>query len=70
MISMTPFVKGDDFVKGYAMVYLSVAKCLNCDLRFQVGIDTRYAKFEILSYYEDAPQALQEVNFRVIIHCI
>ncbi len=29
----------DDFVKGYALVNLSVAKSLNCGLRFQVGVD-------------------------------
>ncbi|MBK5279667.1 MAG: TonB-dependent receptor [Bacteroidia bacterium] len=29
----------DDFVKAYALVNLSVAKSLNCGLRFQVGVD-------------------------------
>lgn len=29
----------DDFVKGYGLVNLSVAKSLNCGLRFQVGVD-------------------------------
>ncbi|MEK6782529.1 MAG: TonB-dependent receptor [Bacteroidota bacterium] len=32
----------DDFVKGYALVNLSVAKSLNCGLRFQVGVDNLF----------------------------
>jgi outer membrane receptor for ferrienterochelin and colicins len=29
----------DDFVNGYALVNLSIAKSMNCGLRFQVGVD-------------------------------
>jgi outer membrane receptor for ferrienterochelin and colicins len=32
----------DDFVKGYALINLSVAKSLDCGLRFQVGVDNLF----------------------------
>lgn len=32
----------DDFVNGYALVNVSVAKSLNCGIRFQVGVDNMF----------------------------